>query len=405
MFLTDEWHDVRFGPLQNLWGERVLPPSPPWWCFTCELSRTPVGEMFGSVLATVSGVALDRHIALARVCGESLERYCGMTFYDEAGWEISIGNSGFIDKLARCQPSDLSPDPFTAQWLGDNPAVPIRHVCARSFADEQGVWVPDTLVSLAPPPPREMILSEITSSGMAFGRTLVDALWAGLRELIERDSAMISWWCRCPAKRLVRLECQPRLSRYVEQLSRCQITPYLFDISHDIQIPTVACLLRSERYPFWTVGSACHGDPIQACLKSVDEAISVRIMLDREHIPHIPLQVQPQNALERGIFYGLEASDTPFQFLFNSPVTSVELWSRQEWLRSLNDLIRCLVEELGYTPVWKDLTTGDVTSLGYVIRALVPELVPMSQEFKWLDTPRLEKFRSQDWNPYPHPFA
>lgn len=328
-----------------------------------------------------------------------------MTFSDQAGCDIPLGESFYIDRLPRCYPTEITPGSFTRDWLADHHDLLIRHVCARSFADEQRVWIPESVIPLAQPPDPTPLLAEITSSGLAFGRTLMDALWGGLRELIERDSAMISWWCRCPAKCLVQLERQPRLGRYVEQLSRRQITPYLFDISQDIPIPTVICLLRSERYPYWTVGSACHSDPIQACLKSIDEAVSVRLMLDREPNASLPCGSEPANALERGLFYGLEASDRPFAYLFNSPIAPVELWSRQAWIKDISELVSYLATDLGYTPLWKDLTTAEVTSTGFVIRAIVPELIPLSQEFKWLDTPRLDKFRSQEWNPYPHPFA
>lgn len=416
MFLTEPWYDLRFGPLQHLWGERQLPPIPSWWCFTCELARTPIGELFEDTPATVSGVALDRETAQARVCGEALERYAGLTSEFEHTTHLPVAESSVLG-MTRCASFERCPATFTSTWLEENPETQISHVRCRKFSDEQPIWIPVTsvLISHKRFAAQEPIVTEATSTGMAFDLTLTGALMKGLCEVIERDSAMISWWCRRGAKRLGQLDQQAALLRQLDQLGRSNLVPYCFDISQDLQIPTVACLLRAETFPYWTVGSACNPDPLKAIQKAIDEAISVQIMLDRQGDINTILDrkrdhdstvsLYPDNAYQRGKYYGLISGYSPFQYLFNSPVVSVDRWLDQDWICNLDSLVSELVSR-DLNPVWVDLTTEDIKSLGYVVKSIVPGMVPLTQsEYAWKDTPRLEHFRRGSWNRLPHPFA
>ena len=67
----------------------------------------------------------------------------------------------------------------------------------------------------------------------------------------------------------------------------------------------------------------------------------------------------------------------------------------------------------GLSVLWADLTAPDVADLGFVVRVVAPELVPLSPDdrIRWLGTARLlGRARLVDatraaFTPYPHPFA
>ena len=67
------------------------------------------------------------------------------------------------------------------------------------------------------------------------------------------------------------------------------------------------------------------------------------------------------------------------------------------------------------TVLWTELQCDPVQSIGYVVRVIVPEMMPLSQahSVRWLATPRLLEYaglrkdqaRPAMFNPFPHPFA
>jgi hypothetical protein len=68
---------------------------------------------------------------------------------------------------------------------------------------------------------------------------------------------------------------------------------------------------------------------------------------------------------------------------------------------------------MGLNVLWTDITAPEATGLGHVIKVIVPEMVPLTQDHnvRWLGTPRLlgasglKQATTAAFNPFPHPFA
>ena len=89
-----------------------------------------------------------------------------------------------------------------------------------------------------------------------------------------------------------------------------------------------------------------------------------------------------------------------------------DFWPEPSDFHALSEIAKRL-ESIGLHPLWADLTAEDVRPLGWVVRVVVPEMVPLSPTHatRWLGCRRLNdalgvaKPSISDFNPIPHPFA
>jgi ribosomal protein S12 methylthiotransferase accessory factor len=107
-------------------------------------------------------------------------------------------------------------------------------------------------------------------------------------------------------------------------------------------------------------------------------------------------------------------------FLLSRPgnYISYDKFARLDWWHepsNLDELISLAnrLLTMGLTVLWRDITATEAISLGKVVRVVVPEMLPLSQDHnaRWLGTPRLarrwsaEQSGEMNINPFPHPFA
>jgi thiazole/oxazole-forming peptide maturase SagD family component len=210
-----------------------------------------------------------------------------------------------------------------------------------------------------------------------------------------------------------------------ERLARvgaAAVRAHLFDITSDVGITTVMCLLVSEQYPYAAVGAACRGDPTAACTKALDESVAVLASLRREAPAVLSTEhFEWVTTLRQHAQLYAGWRDTPaFDFLLDARAPAVpfdELASpaRCRTPRSLEDVREVAVRlgRLGLTPLWADVTATEALALGHVVKVVVPEMLPLSPDHNanWLGAPRLARAlgvtraRRSDVNPYPHPLA
>jgi ribosomal protein S12 methylthiotransferase accessory factor len=319
-----------------------------------------------------------------------------------------------------CTPDEPCPPTLRTPPLD----APITQVWARRLADDRAVLVPASVVyATFQPPAGEPVVTAPISSGLAFARDLVTALWRGLCEVAERDAIMLMWWGRTPAPEIAATGAgvPARVADRVERLLAAGLHPRLFDITTDFRVPTVFCVVTGERYPRLVVGAGCHHDPAHACAKALDEAVALRVMLRDQPAaspPAAPGDVH--RLLDHALFYAATPHHPAFDFLLGTerpaPV-SFAAFARQAWWPAPGDLpalarFATARVHAGLTLLWADLTLPEAAPFGRVVKVIVPELVPLSEDHaaRWLGTPRLLARAGQatasvaHFNPYPHPF-
>ena len=416
-----EWVDSRFGPLYDFCLRRLPPPEPAWWCSTCQLARAPAGAHFTEVPAGASGCSTSPAEAQARMLGEALERYSGFHAADRLQ-TASLPPSDALGELKF--PLCHADEPCSPSLRGMGLDHPIPHVHLHHLADERPAWIPAAYVDLSYRARLgESAVTYPISTGLAFHSDLHQAVWGGLCEVAERDATMIMWWCR---KQPVRIRCDTRgtpaqIQDRLHRLRRVGMTAGLFEISTDFPAPVVVCVLRAEQYPYLTLGSCCHSDPVVACVKSLDEAVMVRQRGGSPVavVPSVERFDWVQSWDDHVRLYADRRMLQHLGFLLDTRRTQTyEEFAGRGWepappsLDGVRGIARRL-QSAGLTVIWAEVTAPEVRPFGHVIRVVVPQMVPLSatHQVRWLGTARLWQaacLRSaalSDFNPYPHPFA
>jgi ribosomal protein S12 methylthiotransferase accessory factor len=418
-----DWVDVRFGPIRNLWGISMLPPDPRWWIYGCDLARLPIGTWYSEEHFGASGASIDPNQALQRALGEAIERYCAMSESMPANaLSVRPADNPIADLFPVCAPDEPCPDSFKQNRL----EVPVTHVWMRRLSDHREVLVPAAHVHLAfSPGDSEPMVGLPISTGLAFHPDAEEAIWSSLCEVAERDAMMLMWWTRSSPKRIdiIRNPLPESVVQRLQRLKEVGLTAHLFDISTNFRIPTVFCLVTGDRHPYLIAGASCHADPTSACSKAIDEAASARFVTNgAKWSPDIPsTQVFDWvRHLEHHIMlYAGWHSSPAFEFLWQSQeLISFDDFEHAEWWPrpfGMSELERfgAMLETQELTALWLDITEPEAKQFGHVIKVVVPEMVPLSQNHnaRWLATPRLlramglRQTHSSAFNRYPHPFA
>ncbi len=409
--------DARFGPVLDVHRQRLGDREPRWWLCTTSLARYPIGSLFNESPPTSAGTSIDAEQALRRAVGEALERYCALTVKIPLE-RASLRETGLLGRLPVCAPDE--PCGWSFRFLPED--EPVTQTPVRSLATGEEMLVPAALVSLAfaPEPPEPPVALPI-STGLAFHPRLHEAIWRGLCEVVERDAVMTMWWLHRPVREIeIGAGCPDALADRLERLWARGLRARFYDITTEIEIPTVFCVLSGEHFPQLVVSAASRGAPKDACSKALDEVVSMRIALqarvgDRSRVT----DGAPAGLVEHAQLYADGAHADAFDFLLceEHPVLPYSAFADRacnvpQDMNALEEVASSLADD-GLSVLWADLTAPDVADLGFVVRVVVPELVPLSPDdrIRWLGTARLlgraglaDATRAA-FTPYPHPFA
>lgn len=410
--------DGRYGPILDVSRQRLGGGEPNWWLYTTSLARFPIGSPFNELPPTSAGTSIDPEHALRRAVGEALERYSALNASLPAE-RATLDESGLAGRLPLCAPDEPCPPSFRSPPHD----VPLTQTWALRLATGEQVLVPMALVALdfRPEPPEPPVALSI-STGLAFHQQLHEALWRGLCEVVERDAVMTTWWLRSRAPEISFSagDVPASIAERLERLDARGFEARLYDIGTEVAIPTVFCVLRGQRFPKLVVGAATRADPAEACCKALDEVVSMRVALQG---PTARDGSGPGDAptglVEHARLYAEERDPAAFDFLLRGERAVVPYAVFAGRRMPAPDDFDALVEIAetferdDLSVLWADVTSPDVAEHGFVVRVVVPELVPLSPDdrVRWLATPRLllraglEAPTRAAFNPDPHPFA
>jgi ribosomal protein S12 methylthiotransferase accessory factor len=410
------WVDARFGLLGEVHCSRLGHPEPGWWYCGGSLARYPVGNRFSLDPASSAGTSTDREEALWRAMGEGIERYSALNAAID-GVPLTLRATGLAERLPVCAPDEPCAPSLRALPLD----VPLTHVAVQRLADGREVSIPAGFVHLNfhPAPPEPLVTLPI-STGLAFHTDLPTAIWSGLCEVAERDAVMAMWWRRTSLPEIVctGAAVPDSVVDRLERLTHAGLHARLFDMTTDFRVPSVFGILLGERYPLVVVSAACRSDPADACTKTLDELVAMRLAMRgrREAVP-----ATLQRLEDHALLYAHRGPGPAFDFLLDHDVhaqISFAEFAGQSWWERPADmaaLATCAghLAERGLTVLWTDVTAEEAAGIGTVAKVIVPEMIPLSSDdaIRWLGTPRLlaqagmTTARASHFNPFPHPFA
>lgn len=222
-----------------------------------------------------------------------------------------------------------------------------------------------------------------TSSGMAFGGALAQAILSGIYELVERDAVMLTWLNKLSLPKVdlgsLPFEVDRVLTRQFKYLKE---KLSVIDVTTDFGIPAYFSIFEGDN-PRAAVGAAANLDPQKAFLKSVVEAAQTRIWagyLSQKHRGHkFKDDFSDITRFDQHVFLYSQAEMFPhFEFLLQSnkkvPLRAQIQIDASKELAVCLEILKTRVEEAIYV----DLTTPEVAEEGFfAVKVIIPELIPL----------------------------
>jgi ribosomal protein S12 methylthiotransferase accessory factor len=254
------------------------------------------------------------------------------------------------------------------------------------------VLVPAVAVFLGylPRAPEEWICPS-TSTGLAAGPTLAEAMLSALYEVLERDAFIVTWMNRLPAERVPpATHPDPELVDLCEAYARRGVELRLYHLAVDHPCHVFLSLAVQDGGDGWPAAVAGLGadlDPARAASKAIMEAGQVRSSLrtqvrdpaTRARIERLVADPRLVATIDdHALLYAHPGAAGAFAFLERSPEIVVD-WTMPN--SSATDRLRRLAEHFrthGGDVLYYDVTASDLEEFGLrTVRVIVPGFQPL----------------------------
>jgi len=302
----------------------------------------------------------------------------------------------------------------------------VRWSPAFRLPDGEPAHVPTQLVHLQQDSHDDTPVGYATSSGMACGATLEEAILSGLLELVERDAFLLTWYNRLSLP-LVDWSADPALVRLDDEFFRPTGLRYaVVDLSAFLRVPTaLGAVLDASGGPAFAAGAASSVTMDIAVRKALREAFQTRAFARQLRVDFPawscsdPLEII---GFEDHVLYHAYGAPAGLDdFLVSSPLrTRVGDVAPVEGA-NVTANIRAIVRRLsgaGVDTYVVDTTPADLRAAGlHAVTVVCPQLcrLDVAYEHRYFGAARLRdaafragvtdrRFTRADFNPEPHPF-
>lgn len=329
---------------------------------------------------------LERHCGLHRGGGRETVRAAYQEIAERAVYPPSFGTHPAASyELEKFKFSPFAPD------------VVIDWVEAYSFARRAPVLVPERVAFWGPRDDREVTFFQESSNGCALGGCTEEAILHGLREVVERDSFLLTWYRKL---RLPELDLQndpdPELRtvlRKSELFTGCEFRAFLSTMEHGMPSVWLVAVGRDPDGPAVLAGAGAHPDLRQAVVGALYE-LAKRVLGITHYYPTRRAEVLPMledarmvKQLEHHPMVNcLPEARERFSFLLDQrttplPIDSVRADGHAPTLDLRDDLASAVDAMLGcgFDVLVVDQTMPEVASSGLTcVKVMSPGLIPIS---------------------------
>lgn len=332
---------------------------------------------------------------------EGLERYAGL----HRGGRPETMRAGYAQIAEKAvHPTSFGTHPEEcyarpgARYQRFSPDVEVDWVWAHSMQRSAPVLVPERAAFWGPRRDNEVAFFYDTSNGCAVGSSVEEAVLHGLRELVERDSFLLTWYRRLALPEIDLSDVPDRRLRAL--LRRCRLgtgftyRAFLSTMEHGM--PSVVLLAvgpGDADVPAVVAGSGAHPDPVQAISGGLYElagvVLSLRHSYPQRRAAAAAMLADPWQVTAMADHVTVnsvpEAIDR-FGFLLERDTTPVSLGDVAATLRSDSIDLRADLEtalqgftDTGLEVLVVDQTMPELAAVGLVcVKVLVPGLLPMT---------------------------
>ncbi|WP_029420075.1 TOMM precursor leader peptide-binding protein [Alicyclobacillus macrosporangiidus] len=368
---------------------------------------------------------------------EGLERHCGLfprgvrpvvfdsyrNLGDQALHPVRVGLHA---------PEQYARDDFPFRPFDPDRAM--SWVWGYSFLQQRPILVPERLAYYSLGGGDGFVYE--TSNGCAVGGSLVEAIFHGILEVVERDAFLLTWYAQMPLPRIdLHSASDPELRLMVHRFEA--LTGYdllFFNATMDSGIPSVWAIAKNRRREGanLTCAAGAHVDPVRA-VKSVihelagtigtlDERLEAR-REDARRMLRDPFAVCSME--DHSLLYSLPEAEERFSFLLagHRPLQSFDeafppRAQHTDLARDLEDLLE-VFGRLGLEVIVVDQTAPELQRNGLsCVKVLIPGMLPMTFGYHLTRLEGLHRvlnvpchlgysprpLKVAELNPHPHPF-
>jgi ribosomal protein S12 methylthiotransferase accessory factor len=384
--------DNRVGILHAVHQDREAVGAPNFFhhsAYLCNTQFLTGRTSFPRVGASSAEATRSRELAIHR----AVTAYCAC-FYDDRA--LLFGSSDALGE-ACVQPDDFAcygEEQYNAPgfpWIPFNEMTPIRWVAAREAVTENRYYIPASLV-FAPYAPDarlgEAPIAPTSVTGLACDYTLVDAIIAGIYDVITAD-ALVSVWQGQISPPQIRAE---TLSDHnydlVSRFERAGERVSLLDCTSQINVPTVMATLSGSvgKPPALVCAAAANLETEIAVTRALENLAHAWRCYRETKIQslrnHNVISVSEVTTFRGHILFWFDKSNEPLaQFLFGSErrteFDDMPTRAPNESSEVIATLSSC-VKAAGHRMLFVPLTTEDIATCGlYVVRSIIPGFKPI----------------------------
>ncbi|HLQ70504.1 MAG TPA: YcaO-like family protein, partial [Bacillota bacterium] len=229
-------------------------------------------------------------------------------------------------------------------------------------------------------------------NGVALGGSPSEAALYGLLELIERDAFLLFWYRQVKLRKINSQTIGKELQEMIDNYETPHTKVHLFDMTIEIQIPTILCLVTSEDSNLASyISTATHINPYIAIKNAIDEAIVGHAIYNTN--PNIGKGQYKHYTDVKEMFDHIDfASSTSAIKNYDYITTQKETYDvddlygdfKEEYggLEKMDDVLKYVIQQKMYnheTIYFADLSTPFVTRYNlYSVKAIVPSMLTMS---------------------------
>lgn len=368
---------------------------------------------------------------------EGLERHCGLeprgrqtVIYDSYA---NLGDNALDPKTVGLHdPEQYARPDFPFQAFDEDIAT--DWVWGYSLTKQRPILVPQRLAYYSLGCSDGFVYE--TSNGCALGSSLVEAIFHGILEVVERDAFLMTWYAKLPLPRIdvasiADSEFQLMIDR-IRFIADYEL--HLYNATMENGIPTVLVIAKNRRSRGLNLlcAAGAHVDPMRAIKGAIQETAGMLLRFDEK------LEAERETYLEmlqdgsrlhhmedHSMLYGLPEAEERLAFLLagTQPAQTFEMafnWDAKhlDLTDDLKDLLN-IFGRLNLDVIIVNQTSPEIERNGlYCVKVLIPGMLPMTfghqlTRLEGLDrvlhvpmelgyTDRL--LTREELNPHPHPF-
>lgn len=275
-----------------------------------------------------------------------------------------------------------------------------------------------------------------TSNGCALGSTLVEAIFHGILEIVERDAFLMTWYAKLPLPAInLSASSDIELQWMIERIrSVAGYDLHFYNATMEHGIPTVFVIAKNRRSHGLNLlcSAGAHLDPMRAIKGAIQETAGMLLRFDEKleaeretylHMLHEPTLVQQMQ--DHSMLYGLPEAMERLQFLLDDkrPVQTFEQafqWDAKhmDLTDDLKDLLN-IFNRLQLDVIVVNQTSPELDRNGlHCVKVIIPGMLPMTFGYHLTRLENLDRVLSVpmklgytkksltrgELNPHPHPF-